>query len=101
MQISKKRNKNPKRLRFSPLLSCEPIIVKKPIYVCPAEMDRFAMNMLELDEAVDKLANGCYTVKPEDNAPRYKIRQMCEYAEKAHKSVSELTNQELEMFLVK
>ncbi|KUG03123.1 hypothetical protein ASZ90_019463 [hydrocarbon metagenome] len=99
MQISKKRNKNPKRLRFSPLLSCEPIIIKKTI--CPAEMDRFAMNMLELEEAVDELANGCYTVKPEDKAPRYKIRQMCKYAEKAHKSVSELTNQELEMFLIK
>ncbi len=101
MQVSKKGNKKPKRLYFNPLLSCEPIIIKKPIFVCAAEMDRFAMNMLELEEAVDKLANGCYTLPIPDDAPHYKYRQLIEYAEKINKDTSELTEQELEMFLMK
>ncbi len=57
-----------------------------------------AGNMDELDEIVSKEANGCYTIPRSKDAPKYKVKQLYEYAVKAGKNTSELTAEELKMF---
>lgn len=77
-------------------------LFKRPITavdLTPIEIDRIAKRMLKIDDAVDRLANGCYTL-PNSDAPHYKIRQLCEYAEKIGKDTSELSEKELSRFLV-
>lgn len=88
--------KRPIQLKGRPL-------IKRPIAavdLTPIKIDRIAKRMLKIDDAVDRLANGCYTM-PNSNAPHYKIRQLCEYAERTGKDTSELSERELSRFLVK
>lgn len=56
------------------------------------EMKSFA----RLDEAVDRLANGCYTL-PSDDMPNYNIRALTKEAERLGRP---LTDDEAEQFII-
>lgn len=53
-----------------------------------------------IDIAVDKLANGRYTIPAKPDRIRYDHRILSEYARQNNKKTSELTEQELEMFIL-
>ncbi len=62
------------------------------------DADSLLKKLNELDDIVSREANGCYTVPEGKDAPRYKVRQLFEYAAKKGKNTSELTDEELKMF---
>jgi hypothetical protein len=58
------------------------------------------LRLAELDVIVNELANGCYTVPFNQNATNYDIRKLDKWAKEHAKDPSELTDQELEQFII-
>lgn len=56
--------------------------------------------MMKIDEIVNRDANGCFTVSPSNNLPRYKAKQLYEYAQVIGKNTSDLNDDELAMFII-
>lgn len=63
-------------------------------------VDKTISKMMKIDEIVSRETNGCYTVSGSKKAPKYKAKQLCEYAQAHGKNTSELNDQELAMFII-
>lgn len=53
-----------------------------------------------LDIIVDRIANGCYTLPASPDRPCYDLRKLSEYAKNEGKDPSQLTEEEINQFII-
>ena len=86
-------NKLPGKISFTPITTGLTKFSSKKV-------DKSISKMMKIDEIVSRETNGCYTVSGSKKAPKYKAKQLCEYAQAHGKNTSDLSDQELAMFII-
>ncbi|MEW6697656.1 MAG: hypothetical protein ACOY35_04445 [Bacillota bacterium] len=63
-------------------------------------METTKVTKLSIDDVIDEVSQGVYSLPWPEDAPRFKIRALLKYCEEKGKNTEDLTEQELREFKV-